>query len=127
MVSIINITLIALRGAHDIADPSSPGNKKLANLLAIVSSQTAVRTCYFAQAVEDPSSLRVLVDWESIEAQEAFLASEYVSIRVKQILKTDREQSGCQVPGRFQRNLEWRQGFLSCLFLITLSEKRLGR
>ena len=59
------------------ADPNSPAGSIWQGALSTILNQPGAQRAYWGLEVEKPSTLRLFVDWESIDHHKKFMESEY--------------------------------------------------
>lgn len=70
------IALIPLTPGTSIGDPSNPGAAVVKDVATTLRQQPGFQEMHFGTSVEDPSTLQMLFNWDSLSSHEAFIASE---------------------------------------------------
>jgi hypothetical protein len=78
MAPVIEIAYLPLKTGNNPADANSPAGSIWKDTLSTVLEQDGVQRAYWSLEVENPSMLRLFVDWNSIEHHKKFMESEYV-------------------------------------------------
>ena len=77
MAPVTEIAYFPLKAGTNVKDVNSQAGQSWANIISTVLDQDGAQRGYFGMEVENPSMLRVFVDWDTVEQHRKFLASEY--------------------------------------------------
>jgi hypothetical protein len=77
MAPVTEIAYLPLKTGNNPADANSPAGSIWQGTLSTVLDQDGAQRAYWSLEVENPSMLRLFVDWESIEHHKKFMGSEY--------------------------------------------------
>lgn len=78
MAPVTAVIYLPLKTGADPADASSIAASIWQDTLNAVLKQEGAQRAYWSREVENPSMLRLFVDWDSIDHQKKFMESEYV-------------------------------------------------
>ena len=78
MAPVTEIVYVALKPGSNLSEADSPAGSVWKDSLNTVKAQPGFQRAYWSLEVENPSILRLFVDWDSIDAHEKFEKSEYV-------------------------------------------------
>ena len=79
MAPVTEIAYIPLKAGQNPADANSPAGLLLQDILNAILDQEGARRAYWSLEVENPSALRVFIDWDSVDHHTKFAESEYVN------------------------------------------------
>jgi hypothetical protein len=77
MAPVTEIAQLPLKTGATPADANSPAGSIWQDTLSTILNQPGAQRAYWGLEVEKPSTLRLLVDWESIDHHKKFMESEY--------------------------------------------------
>jgi len=73
--SVTEIAFIPLKAGVDVNDENNPGYQAWQDTLSTVSQQAGYQRAYYGPELEDPSTLQLLIDWDSLESHLKFIDS----------------------------------------------------
>jgi len=76
MAPATEIALLPLVPGEYPDDAQSAPGKTLRELVEIILAQKGAQKCYWGREVENPDTLRLFVDWDSVDDHKAFIASD---------------------------------------------------
>jgi len=78
MAPVTEIALLPLVEGKYPDDANSGPGQTWKGLLDTLLSQKGVQKVYWGREIENPSTLRLFVDWDSLDGHKTFIASEYI-------------------------------------------------
>lgn len=79
MAPVTEIALLPLIEGGYPDDAHSSSGQMLKYCLDVLLAQKGVQKCYWGREVENPSMMRLFVDWDSVNDHKAFAVSKYVN------------------------------------------------
>lgn len=70
------IAILPLLEGVDLEDTTNTGSQAFQDVIRIVKAQKGFQRLYWGQEEGNPSSLRVFIDWDSVDDQVAFTKTE---------------------------------------------------
>jgi quinol monooxygenase YgiN len=78
MAPVTEIAYLPLKTGNNPSDAHSPAGSIWQETLRTVLDQEGAQRAYWSLEVENPSMLRLFIDWDSIDHHKKFMESEYV-------------------------------------------------
>jgi hypothetical protein len=81
MAPVTEIAYLSLKPGQNPADANSPAGSLMQEILKTILAQEGAQRAYWSLEVENPSMLRLFIDWDSLDHHTTFTQSGYVNRR----------------------------------------------
>ena len=99
MAPVTEIAYLPLKPGSNPSEADSPADSIWKDALNTVKAQPGFQRAYWSLEVENPSILRLFVDWDSIDDHETSVKSEYVFLTPSSLIPIDYEHCFFHSPG----------------------------